>query len=213
MLDEIDSMEKSLPAEVLTSNLILMSSYPRDSSIAIPDRMGLVALREHTKQSQSTLSTLTDHVVVDALFKNYNCKRRWSEVTGQPKDPIILQQAKCLLEQWQADLNRSGIRSKVWGCIDELFARHRVLPWTAAQFFVHQVEGLSSDPATHTSDQCRMLKVNGSRFKAQIWRTPLQETHNASCGEGSVYPQGKGQHILQRGICMSYLNADHISRT
>ena len=89
-------------------------------------------------------------------------------MTGQPKDPIILQQAKCLLEQWQADLSASGIRSEVWGSIDELFARHDVLPWTAAQFFVHQVEGLSSDLATHTIDQCCMLKVNGSRLKAHL---------------------------------------------
>ena len=109
-------------------------------------------------------------------------------MTGQPKDPTILRQAKCILEQWQADLSGSGIRSEVWGCIDELFARYHVLPWTAAQFFVHQVEGLSSDLATHTIDQCRMLKVNGSTCKAHIWKTPLKEKDYISCGEGSVCP-------------------------
>lgn len=87
-------------------------------------------------------------------------------------------QAKSLLQEQQELLSMSSMRLKIWEEIDELFVHHRVSPWTAAQFYVHQAaEPASAATLPENEDSCFVLKVTTFPLQVMVFALAFHNFH------------------------------------
>lgn len=81
---------------------------------------------------------------------------RWAGLTGQPKEEVLVQQAKQLLAEELELIGSVGV--EIWEEVNCMFMQQGMSPPAAAQFFVRQAVEASQD-ATCQSNAFHTLKV------------------------------------------------------
>ena len=82
---------------------------------------------------------------------------RWATLTGQPKDKVLVQQAKCLLAE---ELELIGsVSPEIWEEVSSNFVQQGITPFSAAQFLVRQAREMSQEADCQSGELYHVLKV------------------------------------------------------
>ena len=82
---------------------------------------------------------------------------RWATLTAQPKDEVLLQQAKSLLAE---ELELIGsVAVEIWDEINCTFMEQGISSFSAAHFFILQAVDVSKEADSHPGEMYDILKV------------------------------------------------------